>query len=161
MSLDLRELLNRLVTARVEFVLVGGLAVNAWGHVRGTRDVDLVPNPAPENLTRLAEVLEALSGRVETPQGLLASGAIRTFLKAGDRTLVTTELGHVDVLQGLPQIPRFAELDAEAVDVDLAGIMIRVCSLRALLDMKRASTRLRDLDDLDMLETAHGDDNPG
>jgi hypothetical protein len=131
-SLDLRALLERLVAARVEFMLVGGLAVNAWGHVRGTRDVDLVPNPAQENLARLADVLEALGGRVETPQGLLAPGAIRTFLAAGDRTLVTTDLGHVDVLQGLPQVPRFVDLDAEAVEVDLAGTPIRVCSLRAL-----------------------------
>lgn len=45
---DLRELLARLVAADVEFIIVGGLAVGAWGHVRGTKDVDLVPGPAPE-----------------------------------------------------------------------------------------------------------------
>jgi hypothetical protein len=30
------ELLRRLAEADVEFVVVGGLAVNAWGVVRGT-----------------------------------------------------------------------------------------------------------------------------
>jgi hypothetical protein len=39
----LRELLERLVEAEVRFVLVGGLAVNAWGYLRATRDVDVVP----------------------------------------------------------------------------------------------------------------------
>ena len=45
---------------------------------------------------------------------LLDSSAISPFLRAGDRTLVVTDLGRVDVLQGLPQIPSFATLDAEA-----------------------------------------------
>jgi predicted nucleotidyltransferase len=36
------QLLRRLSEADVEFVLIGGLAVNAWGVVRGTNDVDIV-----------------------------------------------------------------------------------------------------------------------
>lgn len=39
------ELLRRLAEANVEFVVVGGLAVNAWGVVRGTKDVDIVVAP--------------------------------------------------------------------------------------------------------------------
>jgi hypothetical protein len=104
-ELRLRELLDRLVAAKVRFVIIGGLAVNAWGHVRGTHDVDLVPDPDRGNLERLSRVLEEAGGRVETAQGRLAASAIRTFLAAGDRTFVSTDLGPVDVLQGLPQIP--------------------------------------------------------
>jgi hypothetical protein len=48
------ELLRRLTAAEVRFVLVGGLAVNAWGVVRGTKDLDIVADPEPENLARLA-----------------------------------------------------------------------------------------------------------
>lgn len=44
--LRLRHLLERLAAAEVEYILVGGLAVNAWGYLRATRDVDLVPDPA-------------------------------------------------------------------------------------------------------------------
>ncbi len=154
-ELRLRELLERLAAADVRFVLVGGLAVNAWGHVRGTLDVDLVPDPDRGNLDRLATVLEEAGGRVETAQGRLTAGAIRTFLAAGDRTLVATDLGPVDVLQGLPQIPPFSQLDREAVAVDLGDAVVRVCSLEALLAMKRASDRPRDRDDLEALEAAH------
>jgi predicted nucleotidyltransferase len=153
-ELRLRELLDRLVTAEVRFVIIGGLAVNAWGYVRGTQDVDLVPDPERGNLDRLGSVLEEAGGRVETAQGRLAASAIRTFLAAGDRTLVATDLGPVDVLQGLPQIPPFSELDAGAVAVDLGGTVVRVCSLEALLAMKRASDRPRDRDDLEALEAA-------
>lgn len=103
----LRKLLEELIAADVKFVVVGGLAVNAWGYVRATQDVDIVPDPASENLERLAALLERLGGKVEVEGGRLASSAIRTFLKAGDRTLVTTDAGAVDVLQGLPQVPAY------------------------------------------------------
>lgn len=51
--LRLRELLERLASADIRFVVVGGLAVNAWGYLRATRDVDLVPDRSPENLEKL------------------------------------------------------------------------------------------------------------
>lgn len=155
--LGLRRLLERLVGAEVEFVLVGGLAVGAWGYVRATRDVDLVPDPATENLEKLDAVLRELGGRVDVGGQLLAADAIRTFLRTGDRTLVVTDLGRVDVLQGLPQIPSFAALDGAATEVDMDGLAVRVCSLEHLLEMKRASDRPRDRDDLEALEDASGD----
>ncbi len=155
----IRKLLERLVAADVSFVLVGGLAVNAWGHLRGTLDADIVPDPDPGNLARLSALLESLGGRVETAQGRLAASAIHTFLAAGDRTLVATDLGPVDVLQGLAQIPPFARLEPAAVPVDLGGTTVRICSLESLLEMKRASTRPRDRDDLEALEAAHAPDD--
>ncbi len=69
---------------------------------------------------------------------------------------MVTELGQVDVLQGLPQVPAFAALDAEARTVDLGGVAVRVCSLEHLLAMKRAGNRPRDHDDLEVLEDAQG-----
>lgn len=152
--LRLRELLERLVEAEIRFVLVGGLAVNAWGYLRATRDLDVVPDPSRQNLERLDALLQQLGGRVDVGGRLLDSTAISTFLKTGDRTLVLTELGQVDVLQGLPQVPRYDELERQARDVDLEGLMVRVCSLEHLLAMKRASDRPRDRDDREALEAA-------
>ena len=152
--LRLRQLLERLVAAEVRFVLVGGLAVNAWGYLRATRDVDVVPDPDQENLKRLDSLLKDLGGKVDVGGQLLDSAAISTFLRTGDRTLVLTELGQVDVLQGLPQIPRFADLEKQARDVDLEGLVVRVCSLEHLLEMKRASDRPRDHEDVEALEAA-------
>ena len=58
--------------------------------------------------------------------------------------------------QGLPQIPGFAVLEADATDVEMDGLAVRVCSLGHLLEMKRASERSRDRDDLEALEGAQG-----
>lgn len=164
MSSDLlrvRDLLERLTSAKVRFVLVGGLAVNAWGYVRGTRDVDVVPDPEPENLKRLDSLLRELNGRVDVGGRLLSADAIQAFLKTGDRTLVDTELGQIDVLQGLPQIPPYALLEEQATDVEVAGLVVRVCSLEHLIEMKRSSERLRDKDDLEALEAVQREESEG
>ncbi len=157
----MRELLARLIEAEVRFVLVGGLAVNAWGYLRATRDVDFVPDPNPENLARLNALLNDLGGRVDVGGKLLDGNAIFTFLRTGDRTLVATDLGQVDVLQGLPQVPPFATLDEEAKDVDLDGLVVRVCSLEHLIQMKRSSERARDREDLAALEAVQEEDQEG
>lgn len=155
--LRLRQLLERLIEAEVRFILVGGLAVNAWGYMRATQAVDVVPDPDRENLERLDALLRELGGKVDIGGRLLDADAISTFLRTGDRTLVRTELGQVDVLQGLPQVPRYAELKSKAEEVDLDGLSVRVCSLDHLLEMKRASDRPRDRDDLEALEAAQED----
>jgi hypothetical protein len=67
------ELLRRLSDAGVNFVLVGGLAVNAWGVVRGTKDVDVVVAPDAANLKRVAEVAVTAGGHVQTGEALLGS----------------------------------------------------------------------------------------
>jgi len=150
--LHIGELVERLVSAKIRFVAVGGMAVGAWGHVRATKDFDLVPDPSKENLERLAALLRDLGGKVEVGEGRLTGDAISTFLKSGDRTLVLTSLGHVDVIQDHPQIPRYEELEATATTVEIDGLPVRVCSLDHLLQMKRASERPRDRDDLEALE---------
>lgn len=155
--LRLRQLLEQLVESEISFIMVGGLAVNAWGYIRATRDIDIVPDPDRDNLDRLDGLLKNLGGRVDVEGRLLDSDAISTFLRTGDRTLVVTELGRIDVLQGLPQILPFRVLATEATDVDMNGLVVRVCSLGHLLDMKRASDRPRDRDDLDALEGLRDD----
>lgn len=141
----------------IDFVLVGAFAVNAWGYLRGTRDIDLVPNPEDQNLSRLIELLDQLGGRVKLGDKLLDRGSVELFVRAGDKAYVVTELGDVDVLQGLPQVPRFEDLAAAAGDADLEGVRVRVCSLEHLVAMKRAADRPMDRIDLDALKTAHPD----
>jgi hypothetical protein len=59
------QLLRRLADARAEFVVVGGLALSAWGVVRGTKDVDVVVATDAENPIRVAEVAVAAGGHVQ------------------------------------------------------------------------------------------------
>jgi len=153
------ELLERLVAADIRFVLIGGLALNAWGVVRGTKDVDIVADPDPDNLRRLAQLAEAAGGRVQTGPSIAGSrSSIAALFEAGERVLIETTLGSLDVVQGLPGVPSYAELRARASEVEIGNLEIAVCSLEDLRAMKRSAGRTRDLADLEDLDTAHEGD---
>src|SRR5665213_2301356 len=56
-ALDPIPLLKHLEEHGVEYIVIGGLAVGAHGHVRPSMDLDIVPGPSQENLSRLAAAL--------------------------------------------------------------------------------------------------------
>lgn len=151
------ELLQRLAAAEVDFVVVGGLALNAWGVVRGTKDVDIVVAPEPENLKRVAEVAVAAGGHAQKGEALLGSSAsIAAALADGEQVAIETNLGRLDIVQGLDGVPSYAELCSRAVEAEILGVTVAVCSIDDLKAMKRAAGRTRDLADLEDLEAAGG-----
>lgn len=147
------ELLRRLATADVAFVVVGGLAVNAWGVVRGTKDVDVVVANDSDNLKRLAEVAVAAGGHVQQGEAMLGSPiSIASALASGKQVAIETELGRLDVVQGLDGVPGYDELRSRATEAEILGVRVAVCALDDLKAMKRAAGRTRDLADLEDLE---------
>jgi hypothetical protein len=149
------QLLARLVRADVRFVVIGGLALGSWGVVRGTKDCDIVPDPAPENIDALARVAAALGGHVQLGESLLGSErSIAALLRSGERALIATQLGDLDVVQGLDGVLPYAELRARAIDIEMADVTIAICALEHLRTMKRAAGRPRDLVDLGDLDAA-------
>ena len=61
------------------------------------------------------------------------------------------DLGARTSLQDAPGVPAFQQLDSEAIESDLLGVPVRVCSLAHLLRMRRARGASQDLADLDHL----------
>jgi hypothetical protein len=152
------ELLARLVQADVHFVVIGGLALGSWGVVRGTKDCDIVADPTVENLDRLAHLAAELGGHVQLGESLLGSErSIAALLRSGERALIATQLGDLDVVQGLEGVLPYSELRADAIDVQMAEVTIPICALEHLRMMKRAAGRPRDLVDLDDLAAAQPD----
>lgn len=151
------ELLRRLVEADVEFVVVGGLALNAWGVVRGTKDVDVVIGTDTENLKRVAEVAVAANGHVQQGEALLGTPfSIAAALAEGAQVAIETDLGRLDVVQGLDGVPSFKELRSRAAKVEVLGAEIWICSRDDLKAMKKAAGRTRDVADLEDLNAADG-----
>lgn len=147
------ELLRRLTDAGVQFVVVGGLAVNAWGVVRGTKDVDVVVAPDNDNLKRLADVAVAAGGHVQQGAAFLGTPiSIASAMAAGDQVPIETDLGRLDVVQGLDGIPDYEDLRAQATEAEVLGVRVPICSRDHLTAMKRAAGRTRDLADLEDLE---------
>ncbi len=147
------ELLRRLAEADVDFVVVGGLALNAWGVIRGTKDVDVVVSPEIENLRQVATVAVHAHGHVQQGEALLGSEfSIAAALAAGEQVAIETDLGRLDVVQGLDGVPTFDELRSRATEAEILGSTVWVCSLDDLKSMKRAAGRTRDLADLEDLD---------
>lgn len=139
----------------MEFVLIGGLAVNAWGVVRGTKDVDIVVAPDQENLKRVAGVAAAIHGHIQTGESFLSTPpSIAAQLASGEHVAIETELGQLDIVQGLDGVPSYDELRAEATEAEVLGTRVLVCSFEDLKAMKRAAGRTRDKADLEDLDAA-------
>lgn len=149
------ELLRRLAEADVEFVLVGGLALNAWGVVRGTKDVDVVIATDSGNIKRVAEVGVAAGGHVQRGEALLGTPfSISAALAEGEQVAIETDLGRLDVIQGLDGVPTFEDLRSRAAEAEILGSTVWVCSRDDLRAMKQAAGRTRDLADIEDLDTA-------
>lgn len=149
---DLRALLEALHDHDVRFVVIGGVAVGAHGFVRGTEDLDLVPDPDPANLSRLTTALGDLGSTLPTVGGrkfepTTDAGVIRR----GGNVTATTKFGALDVVQRAQSVPSYSQLADDAVESELLGIPVRVCSLARLREMKRAQSRTQDLLDLENL----------
>lgn len=153
-------LMESLCASGVRFVLIGGLAVGVHGVVRATRDIDIVPDPARDNLERLAALLGALEAKpIGVDTDLLPHQPTEVDgLAGGGSFQLATVHGQLDVMQESGVIPSYAELTQDAVEIDWRGHAVRVCSLRRLRQMKRSAGRPLDLRDLEALEQAHGAD---
>jgi predicted nucleotidyltransferase len=147
------EILRRLVEAEVEFVLVGGLALGARGVVRGTKDVDVVVAQDGENLKRIAAVAVGAGGHVQQGEALLSSAfSIAAAIASGDQVAIETDLGRLDIVQGLDGVPSYAELRSRATEAEVFGVSVAVCSIEDLRAMKEAAGRSRDIADLEDLD---------
>jgi predicted nucleotidyltransferase len=151
-------MLRRLREAGAEFIVIGGLALGARGVVRATKDIDIVVDPVPDNLKRVAEAAVAAGGHVQRGEALLGTPfSIAAELASGEQMAIETDLGRLDVVQGLDGVPSYEDLRRKASDADVLGVKVPVCSVEDLRAMKRAAGRPRDLVDLEDLEAARAD----
>jgi len=151
------DLIERLLDAEIDFVVVGGLAVALHGYQRVTMDVDVVLAMTPENLRRFIDSAKAaglhpvipvpidtladpdLIARWHEEKGMLAFGLRGADLMASV----------IDVLVK-PVIP-FQELRRDAVMVPVGSLTVPIASIEHLIAMKTGTGRSKDAIDIEEL----------
>jgi hypothetical protein len=155
---DPEQILRVLSEHHVDYVVVGGVAVQTYGHIRGTQDLDIIPGPGLANLSRLGEALAALGARLHraarpvdvTDPHVLRRAALVPLLTSHGRL----DLFNIKSTAGTPK--RYRELRERALEVQLGDITVPVIGLDDLIKMKKAATR--EIDRADILALTRSDD---
>jgi hypothetical protein len=140
---NLSELTQKLISAEVEFVLVGGFAAVAHGVTLVTRDVDICCRFTEVNLMRIQKAFSDLHpvhrSRPDLPLHLTpkqCAGLKNLYLK--------TDLGIVDCLGEVLGVGDFNEVLKQSVEVELPCGKCRIIDIDALIRAKEAMNRDHD-----------------
>ena len=164
--MKIADLLQSLSDEHVQYVLVGGLAVQLHGFLRATFDIDLVVAMNDENLLRFIAVAKqyGLVPAIPVPIDTLrnASQIDQWHREKGMLAFALREpsIGGsvVDVLVR-PEVP-FDRLITNAVAGQLFAQQVWIASIDDLLTMKRSANRPKDQLDIVALEKIKRGEDP-
>ena len=142
--------------AGVDYVVVGGVALNFHGLIRATEDLDLFVRPDPANIERLRQALKAVWNDPDieqiTAEDLCGEyPAVRYGPPEG--TL------YLDILTRLGEATQFSDLESEEKQIE--GVRVRVATPATLYAMKKDTVRPIDRADARALRVAFDLDDEG
>jgi hypothetical protein len=134
----LADIVGILEAEGIPYMLVGGLANAVWGEPRSTLDIDLTVSVADQ---RIAGVVTELGRRLRLLPADPESFVRRT------RVLPVEHVSRVRADLIFALLPFEHHAIDRAVEVEIAGTPVRVCTPEDLILMKIVSERDRDLAD--------------
>lgn len=137
------SLLAALLAAHVDYVIVGGIAVNAHGYLRATNDLDIFIRPTEDNAFAAFQALRDLGIALE---GLEASD----LLDDEENVRLGPTEDHIDILASIGAMP-FDQVWRNRVEREIGGVRVAFISKADLIENKRQTGRLRDLADVEEL----------
>lgn len=166
-SFDPTRILLVLDEHGVDYIVVGGIAAQAYGATRATGDLDCVPKSTRENLDRLAGALVTLGAYLRVG-GMTEEEARALPLRLdGDmlgRTRVTTSMtaaGPLDVLMDIPDRSGarrgYDDLAPRSELLTAVGVVVRVADLDDVIQSKEYADRPKDHDALTELRALRDD----
>jgi hypothetical protein len=141
--IQLDEALGLLSRARVEFVVVGGVAAIAHGSARLTFDLDVVYARDEANIERLAAALAPVAPYLRgAPPGLPFRWDAETIRRGLNLTL-TSEVGDIDLIGEAAGGGTYAALLPHSRPLEAFGVRFQCVDLERLIQLKRAPAARR------------------
>ena len=135
----------------LEYVVIGGFAVIAHGHVRATKDSDLLVPDGPDADAAVLRFLERTGARRFHDEKLLTPEDVSD----AHHLRINTRHGIVDIMRGgLPPLD-YDTVSEGAETIEIRGQPVRVAGLTSLVGFKRLAGRPQDRLDLTELEGIH------
>jgi len=141
---DLLKAVQMFSAAKVDFVVVGGVAIRGHGGSYVTEDLDICYSRTWENLKKIANVLAPLNPRPRGIDDSLPFVFDWTTLQHGTNFTFTTSLGDIDLLGEVKGIGTFDDLLPQSLEIDLNGYQTRILSIPGLIIAKEAAGREKD-----------------
>ena len=151
-TLDIAALLRVLTQHKVEFVVIGGVAMIAHGSDHVTGDMDICYSRTPGNLAAVSAALTSIHAYLRgVPKGLPFKTDVPT-LQAGLNFTLDTDNGALDLLGEVSGVGAYPQALAQSEEREMYNYKARVLSLDSLMAAKKAAGRNKDLRDLMELE---------
>jgi Nucleotidyl transferase AbiEii toxin, Type IV TA system len=147
-----RAILQLLTAKGIDYVLIGGYAAVLHGSPRVTQDLDICYATDPANLAALGRVLVDLNARPFGVEEDVPFVPDERTLSQVELLTLETDLGKLDLMTHPAGAPSYEKLRASADSYDIGGFVVRVASVDALIAMKTAAARPKDLADVAELE---------
>ena len=146
------DLLTRLATANIRFVLIGGQACIVHGATQTTLDVDVCCDFSTENLLKLQQALADLHPvHRMTPKRLpllLTSENCQNF----KNLYLDTDFGQLDCISEVQGLGDFGRVEQSCESIEAGGVRFEVLNCDALIQSKKAMNRPRDREAVRQLE---------
>jgi hypothetical protein len=142
--IDLKKAITSLVENNVDFVVVGGVAINLHSSAYITQDLDLCYSRAPDNIERLFQALARFNPRLRNFPEELPFVFDKATLRNGTNFTFETTIGDIDLLGEVKGLGDYADALKRSVVYEVYGARIRALGLNALIDTKIAADRPKD-----------------
>lgn len=137
----------------LECVVIGGFSVIYHGHIRATKDSDLLVPDGPEADDAICRFLD----RVEATRLYDGKRLTREDIAGTQHLRVNSRHGIVDLMRGgLPPLD-YETVARRAVEAVWEGQAVRVAALPSVVGFKRLAGRPQDRQDLASLEAIYGE----
>jgi hypothetical protein len=141
---DAAEMVKRLCEQRVDFVVIGGLAMIPHGSAYVTGDLDVCYRRTPANIAALSTALAPLHPYLRGAPADLRFTFDAPTMQAGLNFKLTTDYGEIDLFGEVRGVGGYDRIAAQSISLKLFGLSIRVLSLDGLIAAKKAAGRLHD-----------------